>query len=79
VDPNDKELATQHQLADAWNELVPNFPKSNVHILPTIEHAVKVVESINTKGGGNVNVLVAGSLHLVGGTIEVAGLSEVAL
>ena len=27
----------------------------------------------------DVDVLVSGSLHLVGGTIEVAGLSEVAL
>ena len=72
-------LKTQHELADAWSSLVPSFPKDNVHVLPSIEHAVNVVRKLNASGDKPVDVLVAGSLHLVGGVIEVAGLSDVAL
>ena len=72
-------LKVQHELADAWSSLVPSFPKDNVHVLPSIEHAVNVVRKLNASGDKPVDVLVAGSLHLVGGVIEVAGLSDVAL
>ncbi|KAI4525414.1 Mur ligase [Schizophyllum commune] len=68
------ELKTQQQLASAWRELVSEFPSEHVHVLPSIEHAVKIVRS-----SGADQVLVTGSLHLVGGVIEVAGLSDVAL
>ncbi|KAK7470479.1 Folylpolyglutamate synthetase [Stygiomarasmius scandens] len=72
------QLKTQHQLADAWSAIYPSFPKDRLHVLPSIEHAIRVVRKI---GGGDqpADVLVTGSLHLVGGVIEVAGLSEVAL
>ncbi|RDX55690.1 FolC bifunctional protein [Lentinus brumalis] len=72
-------LKTQHELASAWSTLVPDFPKENIHVLPSIEHAVKVVRNLDASGEKDVDVLVAGSLHLVGGVIEVAGLSDVAL
>ena len=68
-------LKVQHELADAWQELVPAFQKDNIHVLPSIEHAVDTIHAQQ----GPVDVLVAGSLHLVGGVIEVAGLSDVAL
>jgi folylpolyglutamate synthase len=58
--------------------LVPAFPKENIHVLPSIEHAVGVVRE-EANNGRPVEVLVTGSLHLVGGLIEVAGLSDVAL
>ncbi len=58
---------------------MPDFPKENIHVLPSIEHAVKVVRNLDASGEKDVDVLVAGSLHLVGGVIEVAGLSDVAL
>ena len=58
---------------------MPEFPKENVHVLPSIEHAVNVVRDLDASGDKAVDVLVAGSLHLVGGVIEVAGLSDVAL
>ncbi|OJT10173.1 Folylpolyglutamate synthase [Trametes pubescens] len=72
-------LKTQHELADAWASLVPSFPKENIHVLPSIEHAVNVVRKLRTSVEKDVDVLVAGSLHLVGGVIEVAGLSDIAL
>jgi folylpolyglutamate synthase len=72
------ELKTQQQLAAAWRSLVPSFPEGRIHVLPSIEHAVGVVRSLE-KEGERVAALVTGSLHLVGGAIEVAGLSEVAL
>jgi folylpolyglutamate synthase len=58
--------------------LVRTFPEENVHVLPSIEHAVRVVRA-EADSGKSVDVLVTGSLHLVGGLIEVAGLSDVAL
>jgi folylpolyglutamate synthase len=72
------DLKTQQELAEAWMSLVPTFPKENTHVLPSIEHAVGIVREEATKGRP-VEVLVTGSLHLVGGLIEVAGLSDVAL
>ena len=72
-------LKTQRELADAWAALVPFFPQDRVHVLPSIEHAVNVVRKLGASGEQPVDVLVAGSLHLVGGVIEVAGLSDVAL
>ena len=72
------DLNTQQELAEAWTSSVPTFPKENVHVLPSIEHAVAVVRE-QANNGRPVEVLVTGSLHLVGGLIEVAGLSDVAL
>ncbi len=72
IDPNDlAALATQRALADAWAALVPAF-HGRVHVVPSIEHAVNIVR----EGPGQRNVLVAGSLHLVGGVMEVAGLQS---
>lgn len=84
VDP----LKTQQELADAWSSLVPDFPRGNIHVLPSIEHVVRLVRTLElphadsdgeSKSERPVDILVTGSLHLVGGVIEVAGLSEVAL
>ncbi|KAJ6539491.1 FolC bifunctional protein [Mycena capillaripes] len=68
------QLKTQHQLAAAWRSLIPTFPAGNIHVLPSIEHSVNLVRQLESDTG-NANVLVTGSLHLVGGAIEVAGLS----
>ena len=56
---------------------MPSFPVDRVHVLPSIEHAVKIVRE--QEASGKVDVLVTGSLHLVGGVIEVSQLAEVAL
>ena len=71
------EQTIQHQLADAWLSIVPSFPKDHVHVLPSVEHAVNIVKGLSKSSP--VGVLVSGSLHLVGGMIEVAGLADVAL
>lgn len=84
IDPNDlAALATQHALADAWSKVNPSYPKDKIHVVPSIQHAVEIVRK--TGSGSNASaqeggagkgkqVLVAGSLHLVGGVMEVAGL-----
>ncbi|OCH87911.1 FolC bifunctional protein [Obba rivulosa] len=73
-------LKTQHELADAWASRVPTFSSDRIHVLPSIEHAVKIIYGRRSSSAGRpVDVLVAGSLHLVGGVIEVAGLADVAL
>ncbi|KAK7695437.1 hypothetical protein QCA50_000073 [Cerrena zonata] len=71
------QLKTQNELASAWRSLVPSFPADRIHVLPSIEHAVRVVRE--EEASGKVDVLVTGSLHLVGGIIEVAQLADVAL
>ncbi|OBZ76075.1 Folylpolyglutamate synthase [Grifola frondosa] len=74
------QLKTQHDLASAWSSLVPSFPNDNIHVLPSIEHAINLVRELRSQHAEKqLDVLVAGSLHLVGGVIEVAGLSKVAL
>lgn len=73
------ELKVQHALASAWTFLFPSFPRENIHVLPSIEHAIQIAEKTQSDSGIPAQVLVAGSLHLVGGVVEVAGLSEVAL
>ena len=72
IDPDDlSQLATQQALRDAWLVLNPSYSEGNIDVVPSIEHAVNIV-----KGLGEVEVLVAGSLHLVGGVMEVAGLQD---
>ncbi|WVQ62257.1 uncharacterized protein L199_000396 [Kwoniella botswanensis] len=72
IDPNDlSQLATQNALRDAWLKLNPEYNPDNVHAVPSIQHAVKIVRE-----AGERQVLVAGSLHLVGGVMEVAGLQD---
>jgi len=70
-------LTVQNELANAWASLFPDFPENRIHRLPSIEHAVQLIRS--QTGPSEKQVLVAGSLHLVGGTIEAASLAEVAL
>lgn len=68
-------LKTQQELANAWMARLPGFDPNRIHVLPSIQHAIRIVRSLDDP----VDVLVTGSLHLVGGVIEVAGLSDVAL
>lgn len=74
-------LKVQHELAEAWKSLSKSTESeisssTQVHILPSIQHAVNVIEELanENKEDQRVNVLVAGSLHLVGGVFEVAKL-----
>jgi len=69
------ELKVQQSLTKSWLSLFPDFPSSNVHTLPSIEHAIKQIDEVR-EAGEPVQVLVTGSLHLVGGVIEVAQLHK---
>lgn len=73
------ELKTQQALSSAWSSLLPDFDPSHVYVLPSIEHAIREVERISHVSSRPIQVLVTGSLHLIGGVIEVTGLSELAL
>lgn len=74
-------LKTQRELADAWSTLVPDFPKENIHVLPSIEDTVNLVRKVeqSTSGARSIQVLATGSLHLVGGVMNVAELSELVM
>lgn len=73
------DVTVQTELGATWSSLVPSFPTSNLYVLPSIEHAVRVVRELEKQKDKSMDVLVTGSLLLVGGVIEVAGLSNVAL
>lgn len=65
------DLAQQHSFAELWRALDPS-PSTTIEILPRIEDALKYVRSLNLAtnngghGGAETQVLITGSLHLVG-------------
>lgn len=64
------EMKLQNQLAVTWKRI---DPESDVKVVKTIEEAVAIVRELaSTKqDGDDVKALVTGSLHLVGGFLEV--------
>lgn len=89
AEQTDDRLKVQRGLADTWSTLIPNFPKENIHVEPSIQDTVHHIRQLKNSSALDdkesmepqpvVDVLVTGSLLLVGGMIEVAGLSHVAL
>jgi folylpolyglutamate synthase/dihydropteroate synthase len=68
-DPREIEsMATQHRFAERWSELDPG---SKVLVLPTIEEAVSFARQLGSGHDETVQVLITGSLHLVGGALSV--------
>nr|POE77606.1 folylpolyglutamate synthase [Quercus suber] len=59
-------LRVQHDLAKTWDQI---DPEATVHVLSSIEEAVERARDISN--GRKAEVLATGSLHLVGGLIEV--------
>ncbi|KAG8876239.1 Folylpolyglutamate synthetase [Serendipita sp. 405] len=73
------QLKTQTELANAWKIMIPTFPEARIHVVPSIEHAVKTVKHLRSTQDTPVDALVTGSLLLVGGLIDVANLTKSAL
>jgi folylpolyglutamate synthase len=65
-------LAVQKALARTWSEIDSS---AEVHVLQTIEEAVSTARKVAREwadgSDAGVMVLVTGSLHLVGGALEV--------
>ncbi|XTI84469.1 FolC bifunctional protein [Cenococcum geophilum] len=63
-------LAVQRALASTWEEIDHS---ASVSVVRTIEEAITKAQEIAAtwEGGGDIMVLITGSLHLVGGAIEV--------
>lgn len=68
--PDVDEMKVQNQLARTWKQI---DPRTDVKVVKTIEEAVGLVRKLaDTKqDGDDVMTLVTGSLHLVGGFLEV--------
>ncbi|KAI9825872.1 MAG: Folylpolyglutamate synthetase [Thelocarpon impressellum] len=70
-----EELRVQKGLAATWAELEGSGDSAghaDVRVLQTIEEAVRAVRDLASKrGGGETMALATGSLHLVGGLLEV--------
>lgn len=68
---SDVELLTvQNGLAETWRDV---DPKADVKVVKTVEEAVGCARGIagESQEEGSIKVLVTGSLHLVGGVVEV--------
>jgi folylpolyglutamate synthase len=65
-----QELRVQNRLAATWAEIDPS---THIQVVRTIEEAVAAVRAMATptRGGEDLTALVTGSLHLVGGFLEV--------
>ena len=61
-------LVVQQGLAKTWDGIDPD---AQVHVVSTIEEAVARAREISENAEGKVEVLVTGSMHLVGGLIDV--------
>lgn len=72
-----KSLTVQNELKSAWLDLANAVKTSptQVHVLPSIQHAVELIGQEAEKKPEGADVLVTGSLHLIGGVFEVAGLT----
>jgi folylpolyglutamate synthase len=65
-----EKLSVQHTLAESWKEI---DPKAQTLVFSTIEEAVDYVRDLSKQSsdGTPVKTLVTGSLHLVGGFLDV--------
>ncbi|TPX15517.1 uncharacterized protein E0L32_004497 [Thyridium curvatum] len=63
-------LTTQHAFAERWSSL---DPEAKVSVVPSIEEAINQARALasDLKAGEAVQALVTGSLHLVGGALEI--------
>ncbi|KNE99690.1 hypothetical protein PSTG_06981 [Puccinia striiformis f. sp. tritici PST-78] len=70
---SDPDHSIQQEIAEAWKSI----PKStrNVMVTGSIEQAVQEVVKQN-KSSRSTSVLVTGSLHLIGGLLDVAGFED---
>ncbi|KAJ2611375.1 Folylpolyglutamate synthetase [Coemansia sp. RSA 1365] len=66
--PEDINLTTQHDIASVWKSLYPEIIPQ--HIVPSINKAVELVEA--NYADAPLHVLVTGSMHLVGGVLDIA-------
>ena len=73
-------LAVQHELAATWKRVCgPEMTQENVFVVRTIEEAVRMCRVIGRGREGRngvVRVLATGSVHLVGGVLDVLETDE---
>lgn len=71
-DPEEvKSMTVQRRFADKWSQLDPT---AVVQVMPTIEEAINYARRLEDElegEGDKVQVLVTGSLHLVGGALGI--------
>lgn len=61
-------LSVQNALANTWTEV---DPAAHVKVVRTVEEAIRIARGVAKDEKQQVEVLVTGSLHLVGGVVEV--------
>lgn len=63
-------MTVQHSFAEKWKTL---DSQANITVIPTIQEALDFVQGLtkDNKEGETVQALITGSLHLVGGALEI--------
>ncbi|RIB27783.1 FolC bifunctional protein [Gigaspora rosea] len=67
----DENLNFQKTLAEIWPTLIPKSQTSDAHVFPTIQNAINWILEHCKESEREIQVLVTGSLHLVGGVMAV--------
>ncbi|KAI1430827.1 tetrahydrofolylpolyglutamate synthase [Xylaria sp. CBS 124048] len=71
-----KALTAQHRFAEKWATL---DPRAKIAVVPTIEEAINHMRDLGSSAseGQTIQVLITGSLHLVGGALSILDGAEV--
>jgi folylpolyglutamate synthase len=68
------ELTLQNNLAKSWNQLNSSINNHKTHVFSSIEESVKWIIEYYQQTNREIQVLITGSLHLVGGVMAVLNI-----
>ncbi|GES91256.1 FolC bifunctional protein [Rhizophagus clarus] len=71
----DEKLTSQNNLSESWNQLNSSVEDNHeTHVFSSIEESVKWIVEYHRQTNREIQVLVTGSLHLVGGVMAVLNI-----
>lgn len=70
----DEKLTLQKKLAESWNQLNSSVDNHETHVFSSIEESVKWIIEYHQQTDREIQVLITGSLHLVGGVMAVLNI-----
>lgn len=73
-DTIDEKLTLQKNLAESWSQLNSSIDNYETHVFLSIEESVKWIIEYYQQTNREIQVLITGSLHLVGGVMAVLNI-----
>lgn len=71
---SDEKLTLQKNLAESWRQLNSSIDNHETHVFLSIEESVKWIIEYYQQTNRKIQVLITGSLHLVGGVMAVLNI-----